>query len=140
MRLWLSGPRVLGGMIRPGVSFGPEDFRQPSIPNWKRYEWRRGLIDEAKAEGRSMTREEADYLIDKSMHTILQALQEEKAKKRRRMWFWAAIVWVAVAVAFALIITAKADERLHDGAACENEWGEPGTYYGGHCYVSTDDD
>ena len=69
-----------------------------------------------------MIREEADYLIDKSMHTILQALQDEKAKKRRLLWFWAAIVWAAVAAAFALIITAKAD-RLHDGAA----WGSIAT-------------
>jgi hypothetical protein len=28
MRFWLSGPRVLGGLVRPGVSFGPEDLRR----------------------------------------------------------------------------------------------------------------
>jgi hypothetical protein len=76
MRRWLSGPRVLGGMIRPGVSFGPEDFREPKIPSWKRYEWRKAMIDEAKEEGRTMTREEADYLIDKSIFVAGQALQE----------------------------------------------------------------
>jgi hypothetical protein len=27
MRFWFSGPRILGGLIRPGVSFGPEDLR-----------------------------------------------------------------------------------------------------------------
>jgi hypothetical protein len=27
MRFWISGPRMLGGLVRPGVSFGPEDFR-----------------------------------------------------------------------------------------------------------------
>jgi hypothetical protein len=31
MRFWISGPRLLGG-IRPGVSFGPEDFRAPRAP------------------------------------------------------------------------------------------------------------
>ena len=28
MRFWISGPRLLGGLIRPGVSFGPSDFRR----------------------------------------------------------------------------------------------------------------
>jgi hypothetical protein len=27
MRLWLSGPRILGGLVRPGISLGKEDFR-----------------------------------------------------------------------------------------------------------------
>jgi hypothetical protein len=27
MRLWLSGPRLLGGLVRPGISLGKEDFR-----------------------------------------------------------------------------------------------------------------
>lgn len=27
MRLWFSGPRVLGGLIRPGISLGKEDLR-----------------------------------------------------------------------------------------------------------------
>jgi hypothetical protein len=27
MRFWFSGPRILGGLVRPGVSFGPEDLR-----------------------------------------------------------------------------------------------------------------
>jgi hypothetical protein len=37
MRIWFSGPRILGGLVRPGVSFGPEDMRRasaaPSEPN-----------------------------------------------------------------------------------------------------------
>lgn len=28
MRVWFSGPRILGGLVRPGVSFGPSDFRK----------------------------------------------------------------------------------------------------------------
>jgi hypothetical protein len=27
MRFWISGPRMFSGLIRPGVSFGPEDWR-----------------------------------------------------------------------------------------------------------------
>jgi hypothetical protein len=30
MRIWFSGPHIFG--IRPGVSFGPEDFRHLSPP------------------------------------------------------------------------------------------------------------
>ena len=32
MRIWLSGPRILNGLVRPGVSFGPEDFRRMRAP------------------------------------------------------------------------------------------------------------
>jgi hypothetical protein len=28
MRFWISGPRMFGGLVRPGVSFGPEDWRR----------------------------------------------------------------------------------------------------------------
>ena len=28
MRVWFSGPRMFGGLVRPGVSFGPEDWRR----------------------------------------------------------------------------------------------------------------
>ena len=31
MRFWLSGPRLFRGMVRPGISFGPEDFRAHGI-------------------------------------------------------------------------------------------------------------
>ena len=32
MRFWFSGPRILGGLMRPGVSFGPEDLRARRVP------------------------------------------------------------------------------------------------------------
>jgi hypothetical protein len=28
MRFWLSGPRMLDGLVRPGVSFSPKDLRR----------------------------------------------------------------------------------------------------------------
>jgi hypothetical protein len=31
MRFWLSGPRLFRGMVRPGISFGPEDLRSLGI-------------------------------------------------------------------------------------------------------------
>jgi hypothetical protein len=44
MRLWLSGPRLFNGLVRPGISLGREDFR-PHLPSWRRYELRYGLQD-----------------------------------------------------------------------------------------------
>jgi hypothetical protein len=76
-------------------------------------------------------------LFDKSIFVAGQALQEEKAKKRRRMWVWGWLAWAAAAAIFALTIAAHGDERLHDGAACFNDYGELAT--GHHCYVNTDD-
>ena len=32
MRFWLSGPRLFSGLVRPGVSFGPEDLRARRVP------------------------------------------------------------------------------------------------------------
>jgi hypothetical protein len=56
MRFWLSGPRILKGLVRPGVSFGREDFR-PRLPSYRRYELRKGLQEAAKARGEPMTKE-----------------------------------------------------------------------------------
>jgi hypothetical protein len=36
MRIWLSGPRMFRGMIRLGISLGPEDFRSRSMPSPRR--------------------------------------------------------------------------------------------------------
>ena len=34
MRFWFSGPRLFRGMVRPGISFGPEDFRRLGIAGY----------------------------------------------------------------------------------------------------------
>lgn len=70
MRLWLSGPRILNGLVRPGISLGREDFR-PRLPSWRRHELRHGLQEAAKARGEPMTREDCDYAIDKALATGL---------------------------------------------------------------------
>jgi hypothetical protein len=69
MRFWLSGPRLFNGLVRPGISLGREDFRPRALPSWRRYELRHGLQEAAKARGEPMTREDADYAIDKALAT-----------------------------------------------------------------------
>ncbi|WOJ89846.1 hypothetical protein RZS28_00585 [Methylocapsa polymorpha] len=65
MRFWLSGPRILHGLVRPGISIGPEDVR-PRLPRWRRYEYRKALKAYAAKRGQHITNEEADYRIDKA--------------------------------------------------------------------------
>ena len=31
MRLWLSGPRILNGLVRPGISLGRDHFRRAAL-------------------------------------------------------------------------------------------------------------
>ena len=50
MRLWLSGPRLFKGLVRPGISLGREDWN-PRLPSWRRYELRHSLQEAAKARG-----------------------------------------------------------------------------------------
>jgi len=70
MRLWLSGPRILRGLVRPGISLDREDWN-PRLPSYRRYELRHGLQEAAKARGETMTKEDADYAIDKALATGL---------------------------------------------------------------------
>ena len=53
MRLWLSGPRLFNGLVRPGISLGREDWN-PRLPSWRRYELRKGLQAAAEARGEPM--------------------------------------------------------------------------------------
>ena len=137
MRYWFSFPGPWR-RTRLGVSVGPSDFtaRELKIPNWRRHELRHGLQEAAKANGETLSREDADYLIDRTAHDILAAAAAEQAKRRRMLWRWVIFAWLALSVVFMFLIAnaAQADERLHDGAACFNAWGEAGTWYGNHCY------
>ena len=68
MRQWISirGP----GGLRFGQSIGPEDFGPPKLPpSWRRHELRKGLQAAAEARGEPMTRDEADYIVDKALAT-----------------------------------------------------------------------
>jgi len=68
MRIWLSGPRMFNGLVRPGISLGREDW-SPRLPSWRRYELRKGLQAAAEARGEPMSRDTADYVIDKCLAT-----------------------------------------------------------------------
>ena len=70
VRFWLSGPRILNGLVRPGISLGRDDWGRPfRLPSWRRYELRKGLQAAAEARGEPMTRDEADYIVDKALAT-----------------------------------------------------------------------
>jgi len=56
MRLWLSGPRILNGLVRPGISLGREDWN-PRLPSYRRYELRKGLQAAAEGSGEPMSRD-----------------------------------------------------------------------------------
>ena len=69
MRIWLSGPRILGGLLRPGISFNLSELRRKAprptrLSAAERRKLRDGLIEAATARGDSMARAEADELID----------------------------------------------------------------------------
>jgi hypothetical protein len=34
MRVWFSDPRLLHGLVRPGISLGREDFRPRHLPQF----------------------------------------------------------------------------------------------------------
>jgi hypothetical protein len=68
MRYWLSFRGPFG--TRPGFSIGPEDIH-PRLPSYRRYELRHGLQEAAKARGEPMTKEDANYTIDKALATGL---------------------------------------------------------------------
>ena len=66
MRFWLSGPLVLNGLVRPGISIGPEDVR-PRLPSWRRYDYRQALKAFAAKHDKPITDAEANYRIDKAL-------------------------------------------------------------------------
>jgi hypothetical protein len=66
LRLWLSDPRILDGVVRPGTSIGSEDVR-PRLPAWLRSELRKQLQEKITSDGKPVTQEQADYFIDKAL-------------------------------------------------------------------------
>jgi hypothetical protein len=76
LRIWLSGPRIFGGLLWPGISLGREDLqrlrgRPEHLPTWRRYELSHGLQKAATARGAKLTKEDANYAIDKALATGL---------------------------------------------------------------------
>jgi hypothetical protein len=63
-RSWISVP--VGHGIRVGRSIADSELRG-HLPSYRRHELRHGLQTAAKARGETLTREDADYLIDKAL-------------------------------------------------------------------------
>jgi hypothetical protein len=59
MRFWFSGPRILWGLIRPGVSVAQSGLSpQPvtkRLPKWKRYELRMDIKETMAKEGETIS-------------------------------------------------------------------------------------
>jgi hypothetical protein len=51
MRFWFSGPRLFSGLVRPGISFGPEDIRARRVPAIPRELARKAVRQLAKDHG-----------------------------------------------------------------------------------------
>ena len=66
LRLWLSDPRVLDGVVRPGTSASPEEVRT-GLPAWLRSELRTQLQRKITSDGEPVTQEQADSFIDKAL-------------------------------------------------------------------------
>ena len=72
VRIWLSGPRILGGLVRPSISFNLNELRRKApwparLSAAERRKLADGLIEAATSRGDSMTREQADELIDQAL-------------------------------------------------------------------------
>ena len=66
-RSWISLPIGRTG-IRIGRSIADSELRA-RLPNWRRYEIRKGLQAAASARGEPMSREDCDYIIDRALAT-----------------------------------------------------------------------
>jgi hypothetical protein len=53
MRLWISGPRLFEGLVRPGISLGREDLRH-RLPSWH-HEYQEALKAWAAKYGQPIT-------------------------------------------------------------------------------------
>ena len=75
MRFWLSSPRIFGGLLRPGVSFGREDWRAPRVPATHR-ELARKVV-------RQLARDHGDEVPDNATIDALLALEVERQRAVR---------------------------------------------------------
>jgi hypothetical protein len=89
MRFWFSGPRILGGLVRPGASFNKSE---PKLPDWRRAEIIKMMQDEGVvgADDKPITAREASLSIDKVIDTGAWTVQElmdgYKPPKKRFPW------------------------------------------------------
>jgi hypothetical protein len=65
-RIWFSGPRILGGLVRPGISFNMKELyaSQPAHQRLARLKARHEIIRLARENGETIDNETADLMID----------------------------------------------------------------------------
>jgi len=66
MRIWISGPRILGGLIRPGISLGREDLHV-RIPQWRRFEYMQALKRYAAEHGQPISDAQARHDVGRAV-------------------------------------------------------------------------
>jgi hypothetical protein len=66
-RTWLSVPLGRTG-IRIGRSIADSELR-PHLPSWRKFELCHGLIKAAEARGEKMSKDEANYIVEKALAT-----------------------------------------------------------------------
>jgi hypothetical protein len=101
MRFWFSGPRIFSGLVRPGVSFGPEDIRARRVPAIPRELARKAV--------RQLAKDHGETVPDNA--TIDAWLEAEVERQRRAGPSIASIAWfifkmiIAVPIAGVAIFT-----------------------------------
>jgi hypothetical protein len=83
MRFWFSGPRIFSGLVRPGVSFGPEDMRAHRVPATAR--------DIARKAVKQLAKENGEEVPDNA--TIDAWLEAEVERQRRVRPSIASVAW-----------------------------------------------
>jgi hypothetical protein len=98
MRFWFSGPRLFSGLVRPGVSFGPEDLRARHVPATQLEPARKTVRQLARDRGMEVP---PDAAID-------AWLASEVERQRRSRWSALSIAWFLFKCAIAVPLTAFA--------------------------------
>ena len=96
MRFWFSGPRLFSGLVRPGVSLGPEDLRARRVPAIHRELARKAVRQLAKDHGEEVP---PDAAID-------AWLMAEVERQRRPRWSALSIAWFIFKMIIAVPIAA----------------------------------
>ena len=90
MRFWFSGPRILGGLVRPGVSFGPEDLRARKLSATQLEHARKAVRQQATARGMEVATGRCDRRVDrgrgrsaKAPHGSVDCMGNRRNDRRR---------------------------------------------------------
>jgi hypothetical protein len=95
MRFWFSGPRLFSGLVRPGVSFGPADWRARRIPA--------AHLELARKAVRQLAK---DHGVEVPPDAAIDAWLEAEVARRRRRWSALSIAWFIFKMIIAVPIAA----------------------------------